>query len=226
MKSNGSNESNGSNGSHKIEEVKESYNRLAREFNVTRVFTWNWTDNFIEKLEKNALVLDIGCGNGRNMIYKSVKIFGLDISINQLSQKKLKDNLVCANMTNLPYKNNVFDHIICIATFHHLPTEESRLGALKEIKRVLKWEGRILLSVWSIHQPKKTKRIFSDYGDNLVPWKGRKETIMRYYYIFKLQEIQNLLNKIFTIEKYIWDSGNEIFYLINNKNNHNCKIIN
>jgi len=215
--SNVSNVSNESNGSHKIEEVKESYNRLAREFNVTRVFTWNWTDNFIEKLEKNALVLDIGCGNGRNMIYKNVKIFGLDISINQLSQKKLKDNLVCANMTNLPYKNNVFDHIICIATFHHLPTEESRLGSLEEIKRVLKWEGRILLSVWSIHQPKKTKRIFSDYGDNLVPWKGKKETIMRYYYIFKLQEIHNLLNKIFTIEKYIWDSGNEIFYLINNK---------
>jgi tRNA (uracil-5-)-methyltransferase TRM9 len=212
-----SNVSNVSNGNNKIEEVKESYNRLAREFNVTRVFTWNWTDNFIEKLEKNALVLDIGCGNGRNMIYKSVKIFGLDISINQLSQKKIKDNLVCANMINLPYKNNVFDHIICIATFHHLPTEESRLRALEEIKRVLKWEGRVLLSVWSIHQPRKTKRIFNDYGDNLVPWKGKKETIMRYYYIFKLKEINNLLNKIFTIEKYIWDSGNEIFYLINNK---------
>ena len=38
--------------------------------------------------------------------------------------------------------------------------------------------------------------------------------IPRYYYIFELSEIKDLLEQYFTIEKYYWDCGNEIFELI------------
>ena len=58
---------------------------------------------------------------------------------------------------------------------------------------------------------KKTRRVFTDYGDTIVPWRN----IPRYYYIFKIDEITNLLEKYFTIEKHFWDSGNEIFELSN-----------
>ena len=90
------------------------------------------------------------------------------------------------------------------------------------MKRVLTKNGKILLSVWSINQPKKTKRIFNNYGDNIVNWNtNRKDTegnfivIPRYYYIFKLDEIKELLQEYFIIDKYYWDSGNEIFELSN-----------
>ena len=77
------------------------------------------------------------------------------------------------------------------------------------MKRILTPNGKILLSVWSINQPKKTKRTFSQYGDTIVYWKH----IPRYYYIFNVQEITKLLQDYFIIENHIWDCGNEIFIL-------------
>tara|TARA_B100001093_G_C26827351_1_gene1014638 strand:+ start:1221 stop:1850 length:630 start_codon:yes stop_codon:yes gene_type:complete len=204
--------------------VKESYDKIAKYFSVTRIYTWKWTDNFIHNLDNNSLILDIGSGNGRNTYYSNHIIIGIDISIEQLKMKqnKKKMNDIQCNMINIPFKDNIFDTIICIASFHHLKTIDDREKCLKEIKRVIKFNGKILLSIWSINQPKKTKRIFTNYGDNIVEWntnekdKNNKYIIIpRYYYIFKLDEIKKLLEKYFLIDKYYWDSGNEIFELRN-----------
>ena len=88
------------------------------------------------------------------------------------------------------------------------------------MKRVLKINGKILLSIWSINQPNKIKRKFYHYGDTIVNWNtNRKDNknnfiiIPRYYYIFELNEIKNLLKQHFTITNYFWDTGNEIFEL-------------
>ena len=203
--------------------VQESYDLIAKYFSATRVFTWEWTDNFINRLDHNSIILDIGSGNGRNTNYKNHIIFGLDISLQQLKMNKSENNYsVHANMAIIPFKNNMFDSILSIASFHHLKTLEERHKCLKEMKRILKQGGKILLSVWSINQPKKTKRIFTNYGNNIVNWNtNRKDNsgnfiiIPRYYYIFKLHEIINLLQEYFIIDKYNWNSGNEIFELSN-----------
>ncbi len=200
--------------------VKESYDQIAEYFSITRIFTWKWTDDFINKLNNNSLVLDIGSGNGRNTKYNNCIIFGIDISFKQLQMNSCKNKYdVQANMINIPYRDNFFDAIISIASFHHLSTVEEREMSLKEMKRILIPNGKILLSVWSITQPKKIKLIFNNYGDTIINWttKDRKFVIPRYYYIFKIDEIKNLLTKYFTINNYKWDCGNEIFELINNK---------
>lgn len=203
--------------------VQESYDLIAQYFAVTRVFTWKWTDNFVDKLDYNSIILDIGSGNGRNTNYKNYVIFGLDISEQQLKMNKYENNLsLHANMTNIPFKNSTFDMILSIASFHHLKSHEERHFCLKEMKRVIKYGGKILLSVWSMNQPKKTKRIFNNFGDNIVEWNTNKKDnngnfiiIPRYYYIFNLNEIIKLLEEYFILDKYYWDSGNEIFELIN-----------
>jgi len=192
-------------------DIKESYDLIAKEFSVTRVFTWTWTDEFINKMENNSNILDIGSGNGRNLKYDNVNITGLDISLEQLKMNNNVNENIQANMINLHFKKNMFDCIISIASFHHLNNTNDRIKALEEMKRILIPNGKILLSVWSINQPKKTRRVFTDYGDTIVPWRN----IPRYYYIFKIDEITNLLEKYFTIEKHFWDSGNEIFELSN-----------
>jgi tRNA (uracil-5-)-methyltransferase TRM9 len=205
--------------------VQESYDLIAECFKNTRVFTWKWTDKFIDLLPNNNIILDIGSGNGRNTKYNNHIIFGLDISFEQLKMNKSIFNYdVHGTMTNIPYKNNLFDAIISIASFHHLSTIDERIICLQEMKRILKQNGKILLSIWSINQPNKTKRKFLQYGDTIVNWNTNKKDSMnnfiiipRYYYIFKLDEIKNLLKQFFTIEKYYWDCGNEIFELINNK---------
>ena len=67
------------------------------------------------------------------------------------------------------------------------------------------------MSVWSINQPEKTRRKFIKYGDTIVNWKQ----VPRYYYIFEINELKNLLLEYFKINKHFWDCGNEIFILQN-----------
>lgn len=213
-------------------QVQDSYDKIAKYFANTRVFTWLWTDNFINSLEKNSLILDIGSGNGRNTKYSNHAIFGLDISLEQLKMGSNGSNgsnvsngsnlSIQGNMTTLPFKSNSFDAILSIASFHHLSTIEERHNCLQEMKRILVSNGKMLLSVWSINQPAKTKRKFDKYGDINVNWNtNRKDPdgnfiiIPRYYYIFQLNEIKELLSTYFTIQKYYWDCGNEIFELVN-----------
>ena len=203
--------------------VQQSYDLIAEYFKNTRVFTWTWTDNFINKLQKNSLILDIGSGNGRNTRYNNYIIFGLDISFEQLKMNNdINKSDIQGTMTSIPFRDNTFDAMLSIASFHHLKSITERKECLKEMKRVLQQGGMVLLSVWSINQPNKTKRKFEYYGDNIVNWNtNRKDTngdfiiIPRYYYIFELNEITELLKTYFTIDKYYWDTGNEIFELSN-----------
>ena len=203
--------------------IQQSYDLIAEHFRNTRVFTWTWTDNFICKLQYNSLILDIGSGNGRNTRYDNQIIYGLDISFEQLKMNDSENNFSThGTMTNIPFRNNIFDAILSIASFHHLNSVSEREECLKEMKRVLKPGRRVLLSVWSINQPNKTKRKFEYYGDNIVNWNTNRKDINgnfiiipRYYYIFELNEITKLLKKYFIIDKYYWDCGNEIFELSN-----------
>ena len=188
--------------------VQNSYNLISDEFKSTRVYTWKWTDEFMEKIKKNSTVLDIGCGTGRNLMYKGINTIGIDISIKQLNN--CESQVINCNMCLLPFRDNIFDNIIIIASFHHLSTVERRHKALLEMKRTIKSGGQILLSVWSINQPLKTRRKFTSYGDTIVNWRN----IPRYYYIFEINELKILLSEYFTIVKHCWDTGNEIFTLI------------
>ena len=190
--------------------LSETYDIIAKDFANTRVFTWTWTDEFMKNIPKYSTILDIGCGNGRNLFYKNMIMYGMDLSVEQL--KNFPDGTkhrIQANMTSIPFCNNSFDYILVIASFHHLATITERKQALLEMHRVLTRGGKILLSVWSITQPKKTKRTFTKYGDTVVYWKN----IPRYYYIFSLNELQQLLQEYFVIESHKWDCGNEIFTL-------------
>lgn len=200
--------------------VKNTYELIAKHFNVTRVFTWSWITDFIDSLELNSTIYDIGCGNGRNMNFPNQNFIGIDNCTNFINIcKNAGKNVINCNMTNINLPNNSADAIICIAAFHHLSTEQNRLNSLKEIYRLIKPGKKILLSVWSIKQPKKTRVTFTKYGNCIVKWNNE---FNRYYYIFDVNEIKNLFklaNLILISHKY--DCGNEIFILtkINITNN-------
>ena len=198
------------------------YNNIAKEFKRTRHYKWSWITEFFNNISCNSnlkqKVLDIGCGSGRNIsAYQSnnIEIKGIDNS-NEFIKLCKSDGLdaVLSDMTNLPFSDSEFDHIISIASFHHLTNISDRIKCLKEMRRVLKPNGLILLSVWSKNQPAKTKRVFNHWGDTNVPWKSISgEIYQRYYYIFKIPELETLFNQFFDIVDYKWDCGNEIFIL-------------
>ena len=195
-----------------IEYVKQIYEYIASEFNVTRAYKWNWITDFINSLPKNSLIYDIGCGSGRNMDYPNYQFIGFDncLSFIELCRNKgLK--AYYSEITDIKIRDNSADALICIATFHHLSTHENRIKALQELKRIVKINGKILLSVWAKEQPKKTRITFDEYGDNIVYWKKKYP---RYYYIFELDELKLLINEVgLNINNEFYDCGNNVFIL-------------
>lgn len=193
--------------------VKDVYNKISDHFNLTRSYQWTWITDFTNMYADTDVVYDIGCGSGRNLRSKS-KWIGFD-NCKEFVQQCIRQgyNAKLCDMTELPVENESADAILSIASFHHLYTPERRIEALQEMYRVLKYDGKILLSVWSINQPKKTRRVFH-YGDNLVPWNKYGEIYNRFYYIFQKEELEKLFELCnFTIIDYKWDCGNEIYIL-------------
>jgi len=196
--------------------VKDIYQQIAFHFSNTRQYTWSWISEFINSQPKNSNICDIGCGNGRNMQFPEYKFIGVDncrAFIEICRSKNLE--VVEANMTRLPFKDNIFDAIICIAAFHHISSNRARIMSLLEMKRIIKNDGKIMISVWSINQPLKTRRVFENHGDNFVKWNKFGQEYDRYYYIFQDTEIKSLFKQSgLQIIDSKHDCGNEIYTLI------------
>lgn len=197
---------------YELDNVKNIYESIADEFNITRGYYWKPISSFMDDLKDNSFICDIGCGNGRNMSYKQHRFIGIDNCYKFVNMCQHKGfDTIYSEMTNIQLPNNYCDHVICIASFHHLANDENRINSLLEMKRLLKPHGKILLTVWSKNQPKKTRITFDNYGDNIVYWKKKYP---RYYYIFTMDEITNLFNEVgLSIISHSYDCGNEVFVL-------------
>jgi len=77
-----------------------------------------------------------------------------------------------ADGLRLPYKDAIADVVISIAVVHHWASEERRVAAIKELMRILRPGGEMLVYVWALEQQEG-----SSYGrkfetqDVMVPWK-------------------------------------------------------
>lgn len=102
-----------------------------------------------------------GCGNGKYLgVNPSSSIIGSDICPELVSIARTRGHEVAVfDCLNLPYRNGMFDAAICIAVVHHLSTEERRLVALKELVRIVRPGGRILVYVWAMEQERKKVRV-------------------------------------------------------------------
>lgn len=95
-------------------------------------------------LESRKNILDAGCGT--NKIIQDLKnAVGLDINkerLKWLEQFKDKRLLVHGSVTNLPFKNNSFDAVICSEVIEHL---NERKKVFSELDRVLKKNGILII---------------------------------------------------------------------------------
>lgn len=99
-------------------------------------------------------ILDIGCGTGSLLQaitegYPLVKVVGVDLSIEMLKiarNKQIKDSALIASQAKcLPFRSNSFDVVVSCNAFHYLRKPEK---CLVEIARVLKPQGRIVITDW------------------------------------------------------------------------------
>ena len=81
--------------------VKNIYSNIAEHFDKTRYHTWPKIKDFINSLNTNSKIYDIGCGNGRNMnLRDDCDFIGCDNNQELLSQAKNK-KLECFYGDNL-----------------------------------------------------------------------------------------------------------------------------
>ncbi len=110
-----------------------------------------------KNIKKDSVVLDVGCGLGRNMTaIKDIaeKVFGIDNNeefINKAQEKILGfSNLKISfgDAREMSFQENTFDYTICMGnTFGDF--KKDKLEILNEMKRVTKKDGKIIISVYS-----------------------------------------------------------------------------
>jgi alkylated DNA repair protein alkB family protein 8 len=131
------------------------YSAIAQKFSDTRYRPWPKVLEFVKATPPGSILIDVGCGNGKNLgrLAKSDGILeiGCDRSVELLQFAVQRDvPAVACDMMSLPFRAGCADRVICIAVLHHLSTAERRLGALRQMFRLLRpGTGRMLVYVWS-----------------------------------------------------------------------------
>lgn len=109
----------------------------------------------VEQFEAGSLLLDIGCSDGKYLnLNPDVVVFGLEhceewFSSSSSSEAVEKNSLVVGDVMYLPFRNELFDGVLCCSVLHHLSSSERRINALKEIVRIMKVGGKVMLTVTS-----------------------------------------------------------------------------
>lgn len=134
--------------------VKHTYDHIASDFSSTRYKKWPKVESFIKDLPQKTFLLDVGCGNGKYLDCPSGFSLGCDISRNLLSIcKGRRFEVVLCDMTRLPFREEAFDAVICVASLHHIVGSTRRQKCLEGIvKTVSKESARLLVQVWSYEQ--------------------------------------------------------------------------
>lgn len=173
-----------------LEYVTNTYNVIANEFDDSRYCVWDFVKQFLVD-KKHLSGIDVGCGNGKNMIHEHmVGIDECDAFVKICNQKGKRVTKACC--CSIPFEDNTFDYAMSISVIHHLSSEERRMQAIRELVRIVKPGGQILFNMWSVEH--QEKRVFQQ-GDNYVPWfmKPKKNecrrSYIRYYYIHDFDSI-------------------------------------
>jgi SAM-dependent methyltransferase len=184
--------------------------------------------DFSSSIQKNGLILDVGCGNCRNLVpflKRGFVCVGFDFSKSMIRESKiflkkrgLNTNLLIADFSKPPFKEKVFDYIIFTRSLHHIPKKEARIEALNEVSRIAKNKGKILISVWRRYYPRFLFDFFSsfferkfEFGDVHKKWTYHGKIYRRFYHLYSFKEFESELKesnlKIKSIHK---DNGNII----------------
>jgi tellurite methyltransferase len=106
------------------------------------------------RISSSAIILDAGCGDGRNLIYffrRNYEVFGVDLNARSIDALRLvasklaptlpKENILVADLVALPFPNEKFDLVISSAVLHFASDEEHFEKMLNEMWRTLKPGG-------------------------------------------------------------------------------------
>lgn len=151
-------------------------------------FRYQFISSFFSNTE--GKLLDIGCCQGglRNYLHPRLAYFGVD-GLDNNFENYMKVDLNCKK---LPFEDKTFDAINCSAVLEHLfyPLE-----LLKDMKRVLKDEGIILVS---LPNDKSLNALFSQLFVDIRPY---DDNIYGHHWRFSIKTAREFFEKEFKIIK-------------------------
>jgi len=167
----------------------ETFNKIAPQyveltFDKISQFELN---EFISMVPKEAKVLDVGCGSGRDLHYLmdyKFDVVGIDLSegiINEAKKRVPKGNFQIMDMRGMEFEDNTFDGIWCCVTLCNIKREDLQ-RTLKEFKRILKPRGVLYISV----KEGEGERVINDEKYNNLPL---------HFTFYQKDEIENALKK-------------------------------
>lgn len=133
--------------------TRQYYELYADEyFNATHdvQLTHLW-DAITRELPPQALILDLGCGSGRDLRYfsqKNFRVVGLDYSYGLLKLAKdfSHQPVVLGDISRLPFEESVFNAVWSVGSLLHIPRSELP-SVLSQIHKSLKPNGQFLASI-------------------------------------------------------------------------------
>lgn len=142
-------------------------------------------DYLIKNIPFNSVLLDVGCGFGRHLKVLAPKVkkaVGIDYNdyMIRMAEKELKNfknvKLYVENAKKMHFKDNIFDVVICMLnTFGDFG--KNKIPILKEMKRVCKKNGKIIITVWSENSLSDRLEAYKGAGWKIKKVEGNNITI-------------------------------------------------
>jgi ubiquinone/menaquinone biosynthesis C-methylase UbiE len=178
---------------------------------------WAKRNSEWDPFPEGGFVLDIGCGNGRNIgnVCEEFKMGGLGIDISETALAQAKHKFIeTLHLPNLVFKqgkvgdkleleNESVDIVLDMMTMHFL-NEKSRAAYAKELSRVVKPFGWMFLKTFVLEADENAKRMIKQYP---TPDKEHNSYIHPRLkvleHVFTQTEIEELFAPYFVIHKMI-----------------------
>lgn len=158
----------------------------------------------INRFVSSGRLLDIGFGDGQlfreiHRREKKVRLYGVDISsanvaatAQALTAEGIMTELLTASIDKLPYADNFFDIVVAVELIEHLD-DETLTNGLKEISRVLKKNGLLLLTTPANEHLEDSLCYCPRCGASFHRWGHRQG--------FSKKRLKELIEKIFSNPK-------------------------
>lgn len=177
-----------------MQNQKQVWNAIAPDWYKFKENTAPQNIEFIK--ETKGKILDLGCGTGRHFTKTEAEIYAVDFSNEMIKYAKLKAKKLklknikffVADAWKLPFPDNYFDAVLCIAVMHCIQTKAKRQKVLDEIYRVLKPKGRAKIANWN----KESGRFKNKKKESYIGWRDKGK---RYYYFYTEDELKKEIEK-------------------------------
>jgi SAM-dependent methyltransferase len=150
----------------------EYWDRVAPEKRFSHPLRLDWLERELGPIRRQALLIDYGCGYGRNLVELRQagygNIVGLDFSAGMLARCRRdfpEARLVRSDGQSLPLRTGSIAAVFLFAVLTCIPDSSEQRRLLSEIHRVLQPRGLIYISDLLINDDERNRARYEEYEE-------------------------------------------------------------